>query len=44
MLNLADVFEALLGYRPVGIDLVITEASIDFTPMYCRIDICGYSR
>lgn len=29
MLNLADVFEALLGYRPEGIDLVITEASID---------------
>ncbi len=29
MLNLADVFEALIGYRPDGINLVITEASID---------------
>lgn len=29
MLNLADVFEALLGYRPDGVNLVITEASID---------------
>ncbi len=29
MLNLADVFEALLGYRPEGVNLVITEASID---------------
>lgn len=29
MLNLADIFEALLGYRPEGVNLVITEASID---------------
>ena len=29
MLNLADVLEALLGYRPEGVNLVITEASID---------------
>ncbi len=29
MLNLADVFEALIGYRPEGINLVIPEASID---------------
>lgn len=29
MLNLADVFEALLGYRPEGVNLTVTEASID---------------
>jgi UDP-N-acetylmuramoyl-tripeptide--D-alanyl-D-alanine ligase len=29
VLNLADVLEALLGYRPEGVNLVITEASID---------------
>jgi UDP-N-acetylmuramoyl-tripeptide--D-alanyl-D-alanine ligase len=29
VLNLADVLEALIGYRPEGVNLVITEASID---------------
>jgi UDP-N-acetylmuramoyl-tripeptide--D-alanyl-D-alanine ligase len=29
VLNLADILEALLGYRPEGVNLVITEASID---------------
>lgn len=29
MLNLADIFEALTGYRPEGVDLVLPEASID---------------
>jgi UDP-N-acetylmuramoyl-tripeptide--D-alanyl-D-alanine ligase len=29
VLNLADVLEALIGYRPESVNLVITEASID---------------